>query len=526
MDKGITRLAGRQMESWARELHSSDKWIKSSVHRELLEFLNRSETICTPGYLLRRRIQTAFPQFMARASERSGVPLSDCCDLEGCGNRPWPEALTRGLASVLAESFFPGFGAARTGIDSRQWYSYLTDSGAFGRETAIKLIFALGLGEPEGSKLLLAAGRELLSLRNPFDYICSYCLGHRPRLDYVKALELMRRYESGRSGRYDGPGRGLRQPFGYGMTASLSGRLESLLGGGVDEAGREDELIAYMLAHEEEFTARHGRGGYAPGFSMRRIRMLKELLKYIALLYPASVGLDRDGRAVNIPVATDEDGVPRVYSSLTAAMLGQQDIELLDYMELGIPRRGREKLSYDQIPFNEAIVLPLKNLSASLRAMTRPAEAPANGRDINRSTVLLLAYFYMSGCLYVPPRGLPLPSEGLEERLELDIREAEARGDAGAARMLYTLQEVADALYDPEGDPAKTCIGCLNAFLHCFGFSGFYPPFVLDRFIFLCLQADPMSLPMSADSALLYMMQLVISENYRLCAGKAGCGDV
>ena len=265
MDEGITRLAGRQMESWARELHSSDKWIKSSVHRELLEFLNRSETICTPGYLLRRRIQTAFPQFMARASERSGVPLSDCCDLEGCGNRPWPEALTRGLASVLAESFFPGFGAARTGIDSRQWYSYLTDSGAFGRETAIKLIFALELVEPEGSKLLLAAGRELLSLRNPFDYLCSYCLGHRPRLDYVKALELMRRYESGRSGRYDGPGRGLRQPFGYGMTASLSGRLESLLGGGMDEAGREDELIAYMLAHEEEFTARHGRGGRGAG---------------------------------------------------------------------------------------------------------------------------------------------------------------------------------------------------------------------------------------------------------------------
>ena len=61
---------------------------------------------------------------------------------------------------------------------------------------------------------------------------------------------------------------------------------------------------------------------------------------------------------------------------------------------------------------------------------------------MKKLTVLLLAYFYMSGCLYVPPRGLPLPSEGLEERLELDIREAEARGDAGAARMLYTLQEV------------------------------------------------------------------------------------
>ena len=150
--------------------------------------------------------------------------------------------------------------------------------------------------------------------------------------------------------------------------------------------------------------------------------------------------------------------------------------------------------------------------------MTRSAEAPANCRSVSRSTVLLLAYFFISGYQYVPPRDLPLPSAGIEDRLEEDLRLAQDMGDLDSARMLYVLQDVTDRLSDTESDTAGTCISCLNLFLGCFGFAGFYPPFVLDRFIFLCLQADPMNIPLSPDGALPYLMQLLITESSRLDA--------
>ena len=529
MYEGITQLAGDRTGSWAERLRSSDGWTKRQLQRELLDFLNRRESLCTPGYILRRQLQMRFPELLSEAGRRCGLEPGGCADLSSSGNLAWPERLTHSLAQLLAEREFEGYGG-RMGIDSRQWQGYLEDRASCSRETAVKLIFALGLDGDEAGKFLLAGGREPLGLRNPFDFICSYCLGHRPPLSYLKARELMVRFEAGRSGELDGRAGDL--PFHAGMTASMEERLRSLLEAAPGPGGAEGEdgLIAYMLRHEGEFTARYEKKNqagkppeqrrldYAPGFSLRNIRMLKVLLRYMAVLYPAAVGLDGGGQAVNIPVETDAEGVPLVYSRLTQAMFDMQDIEFADRLELKLPARGREKLAYDRRPFNESILLPLKNLSSSLRAMTRSAEAPANCRSVSRSTVLLLAYFFISGYQYVPPRDLPLPSAGIEDRLEEDLRLAQDMGDLDSARMLYVLQDVTDRLSDTESDTAGTCISCPTRLPGDRDPPGLYPPFVLDRFIFLCLQADPMNIPLSPDGALPYLMQLLITESSRLDA--------
>lgn len=527
----ITGLARRQTDAWAEELRRSDQWLKRAKQRELVAFLNRRDTLCTPGFLLRRQIQEQFPHLMREAEGRCGLLPGDYPDLTKAGNVPWPEALTRSLAKVLSETVFPGYGAGRPGIDSRQWQSYLDEGSMCNRSTAIKLIFALEMDDAAAAKFLLSNGRDLLSVRHPVDFICKYCLEHTPRLPYEKAMELASQFEARRSGALDGAGRGKNAgdtapSFGYGMTTELDGMLRDLLDGadGLPEDTRAERLIGYMVEHEREFSPKYQKKNqkhrlgepqyeYASGFSLQNIRMLKVLLKYLAILYPASVGLDSEDRAVNIPVETDDQGVPRVYSHLTQAMFQLQDIDLPEHGELNVPAKGKEKLAYDQIPFNENIVLPLKNLSAALRAMVRAEDNPANAKDVNRSTVLLLAYFFITGFQYVPPRGIPAPAEGIERQLEADLTRAD---DPGEARILHALLDMTDLLYDTEGDPAGAYLACLNRLLACFHFGGFYPPFVLDRFVFLCLLADPMNAAMGADDALQYMMQLVISESFRL----------
>lgn len=527
----ITGLTRQQTDVWAEELRRSDQWLRRTKQRELLTFLNRRETLCTPGFLLRRQLQEAFPHLLREAEGRCGLLPGDYPDLTKAGNVPWPDELTRSLAKVLSEAVFPGFGSQRPGIDSRQWQSYLDERGMCNRATALKLIFALDMDDAAAAKFLLSGGWDLLSVRNPVDLICKYCLEHTPRLTYERAMKLLARFESRRTGTLDGAGYGRKSgvgsapSFGYGMTTAMDGTLRDLLGGrdGLSTDARAERLIEYMVEHEGEFAPKyekknqkHRQGErqyeYASGFSLQNIRMLKVLLKYLAILYPASVGLDEEDRAVNIPVETDGQGVPLVYSHLTQAMFDLQDIDLPEHGELNVPARGKEKLAYDQIPFNENIILPLKNLSAALRAMVRAADNPANARDVNRGTVLLLAYFFITGCQYVPPMGIPAPSEGIEGRIEADLSEA----DPGEARILHALLDVADLLYDTESDPSGTYISCLNRLLSCFHFSGFYPPFVLDRFVLLCLLADPMNAAMGADDALQYMMQLVISESFRL----------
>lgn len=527
----ITGLAKKQTDSWAEELRKSGQWLKRSKQRELFAFLNKRETLCTPGFLLRRHVQANLPHLMREAEKRSGVRMEEVATLANAGNVPWPEELTKSLAKVLSETVFPGFGAGRLGVDSRQWYSYLEEQGTCNRETAIKLIFALDMDDATAAKFLLSNGRNLLSVRHPFDFICKFCLESKPRIPYEKAVEIMVRFEQRRTGAADGATRGKSAgkdapTFRSGMTVTMSGMLKTLLDEtkSLTEDAWTDRLVAYMVAHETEFTAKYEKKNqrkkaredrafeYASGFSLQNIKMLKVLLKYLAVLYPVMVLQDKDKGDVIISVETDEQGVPVVYSRLTQAMFDLQNIYINKKpSELHIPSKGRDKLAYDQIPFNNRVVLPLKNLADTLRAMVRAAEAPANARDINRSTVLLLAYFFMTGYQYISE-----PSLDIEERLEADIKLAEERNDREAGRILHTLRDVVDILCDIESDPANAYISCLNQFLACFCFSEFYPPFVLDRFVFLSLLADPLSVPLELDGELEFMMQLVISESFQL----------
>ena len=83
----------------------------------------------------------------------------------------------------------------------------------------------------------------------------------------------------------------------------------------------------------------------------------------------------------------------------------------------------------------------------------------------------------------------------------------------GLKFIFFELNRIADI-----DDPSKIYISSLNWLLKSFGFSEFYPPFVLDRFILICLLADPLNAPIKDvyEKSLNFLMRLVIFENYHM----------
>lgn len=96
------------------------------------------------------------------------------------------------------------------------------------------------------------------------------------------------------------------------------------------------------------------------------------------------------------------------------------------------------------------------------------------------------------------------------DELNNDIQNSE--NSAATAEMLYILEEISDAMEElsrNEEISATTYIDLVNRILTPFEFVGFYAPFVLDRFILICL----MSLKYSNDE---YFMQMIIAQSYSL----------
>lgn len=111
---------------------------------------------------------------------------------------------------------------------------------------------------------------------------------------------------------------------------------------------------------------------YSMGYSMQSIKRIRVFLKYLTLLYPG-IGMNDQ------QIRTDSDGVPRIPDKLIDAFFNSLDDEeeifaLPEYWELesyGEPNlqgRGKVKRSYDNIPFNKNVLIPLRSLSKNIRA--------------------------------------------------------------------------------------------------------------------------------------------------------------
>ena len=502
-------------EKWAQELSDAEQWLETETQEKIFEFLNERKNLCTAEFVLRRQIQVAFPKILASAAGGKNF-----ADLTKSGNISWPIELVENLSGLLSTENF--IGVSELNLDRRQWKKILLGEAFCNRATAVKLIFALKMDEATAAKFLIANGKNFFSTRNPFDYICKFC--HKGKFTYDEAAAMLQTFEAERKNFFDDD----REPLNFGTT-QLENETEKILND--DKLYAEDkkiQLVKYMLAHQKEFVAKverkDRRAEYPSGFSKQNNLKLKIFLKYLTKLYPKFLQWKEvnalDSYLISRTVQTNAYGSPKKPDQLIRAMTDAQEIyfwETEELEEIGLPtgnerdeqgkRQLKSKQSYDAIPFNSAILLPLKNLSKTLRANLRAEDFPDNAQDVDRSTILFLTYFFISGCR---------AAEDLENLSAALDEEIDASDNAQKNNLLYALKNVIGNVeslaYDE--NPLDLYVDSLNDLLETFNCNKFYAPFVIDRFILFCLLT--LRRPENEEDFPQYLINLVIEESYRL----------
>lgn len=435
---------------------TTDGWNNFNNFEEILNSLNRQEALCTPGFLLRRQLQTEFPSLVQAAAEKSGKSYDD---LTTSDNVPWPLEMLRELSLILKYTNFEK--CSSLDIEARHWKKYLSDEERCKRDTAIKMLFALKMNEETANKFLLSNGSPLLSLRNPFDYACKVCLDGG--LTYENAVTLFIEFENKHKKTSDTD-----------FTRAIQNETNRIFKKAIISFEEiKPKILKTMDKHADDFCFE------SPGYSVQNLKRLQVLLKYLTLLYPTD---DKN-----------PDGTPKVLSHLTDAMLIYHGITLADYWDLpeyggpeNLQPRGHLTQLYNNIPFMKKVLIPLKSMSKTLRAIQRAMKKPANAQSVDRDTVILLVYFLMTGWHFAEEK----VKNQFQNKLNNDI--TESKDDNTRKSLLNALKDVIEGLnsIDKNKEPhPKVYAQLINLLLTSFEFNNFYAPFVLDRFVLICLLA-------------------------------------
>ena len=478
----ITEQTQQELNTWAEQLGEANKFLATSQSEEIFEFLNRRENLCTPGFLLRRQLLKKFPATVLEAAE--GV--ENIADLNVSENIMWSPKLVASLSALLGNMPFKNFGQSSLYVEKKQWQNFLSDETRCQRKVAVKLIFALEMDDATATKFLLSSGNELFSIRNPFDYACKACL--ICGLTYEDAEKIFEEFSARRKE---------LEPSAEDSTNNFTQLMknETELINGNDKMSIEEtraQLTALMLKYANEFRESRQDVGY----SKQDMRRLQIFLRYLQEI------LDE------LEIKKRADGTPKVLSQLVSAMFDVEELNLPEYTKLpeyggpNLPERGELKRFYDGIPFNKNVLIPLKSLSKTLRSIMRAIDCPKNAKVVNRDTVLLLTYFFIKGWQLAEPDVI----ERFNSKLEAEMATVEP--ESPEEGLLFALEDLAfavDSIGDSNEPPIKVYITALNRMLSTFEFTDFYAPFVLDRFILMCL--------LSQEN---HPMNLIIYESYRL----------
>lgn len=522
-DSITEKTMARVLNTWEEELTDGNARLEQETPEKIFKFLNARENTCTADFVLRRQIQSTFPELMKKAG-------GECADLSRSGNVPWGKQIVDNLSRVLAAETFDGVKEFR--LDHRQWEKILTGQAICNRATAIKLIFALKMDEATAAKFLLANRKEAFSTRNPFDYLCRFCLAGG--FTYDTAVALLEEFEAKRE-------KSLNERTGKVVefaTVRLENETQKILED--DKLCKPEEkqarILEYMLENQEEFVAkieRKSREGvvrskeYPSGFSLSNGRKLKVFLKYLTELYPTFLQVktldEFDSLVLSKTVEQNADGSPKNIEQLMQSMREAHEIyfwenEALE--EIGLPtgneryadgkRRLKEKKLYDAIPFNSAILLPLKNLSTTLRENLRGEEFINNAKEVDRSTILFLAYFFIKRLV-----GSQKDLNKLAGKLDEAIAAIDDERDENSLDLLYALKEAVNKLESLEQSKAvEIYVESLNALLETFNRSKFYAPFVEDKCVLLCLLSLDRST--TQDDLPKYLLSTLIEKSYEL----------
>ena len=432
--------------------------INSNPEEEtILKFLNDSANLCTPGFLLRRQL---YQQFFADFKTET-----------------WDSEIIHKIALNLSRKDFERCISLK--IEPNHWEGYLLDTQRCNRETAIKLVFALNMDESTAEKFFLANGYAPLSLRNPFDFACKICLERG--FTFENALSLYNKF--------------IAQCLESHAESEISDndftrriKVETNIvfkKGKIDFDKVAPTILKTMRKHDADFSYS------GAGFSVKNVTRLKVMLKFLTILHPT---FEYYFRSIYYPAreisVISEDGTPKVPKHLVDAMLQSHKVTLPEYWELpeyGGPElneRGHLNQLYQNIPFNKGVVIPLKRLSETLRAILRATENPANAQSVDRDTVLMLSYFLMTGWL----ASSDATKKKFRNILEADIATAEEK--SAEKNLLLVLKDVLESLEAINENPKpreEIYMQLFNLILTTFDLKEFYPPFVLDRFLLLCL---------------------------------------
>ena len=347
------------------------------------------------------------------------------------------------------------------------------------------------------------------------------------------------------------------------MTQNLKNETVSISkNDNINPTEKKQRLISYMSQNRGAFSpkivtkTKITESQYSAGFSLRRIKMLQSLLKSLALLYPeveifneAEVQLHPEKYFQHKPLRKKDNGEPKVYRHLVEAMLQTHYIDTLDLDFREILDKDKAKTARDaaniaySIPFNSGVLLPLKLLPENLRAIMRPLKnQPNNAKDLDRNTLLLLTYFFIAAYreaifaeklqanseiseenklkqknLILKEIPAELKIDNIEKSLDdKNTTETEKSLLIVIKEIVYRLRDLEDKKPSPK-EKLNAYIDSLNDMLQCFDFSQCYLPFILDRFILLCLLANPLELPLEdngiKEDALQYFMTRVIDKN-------------
>lgn len=465
------------------------KWLDKSTPEKIFEFLNERETLCTPGYLLRRQIQMKFSELLNEAAENAKV--KDFADLTKFGNVAWDSNLVEELAELLQKKDFAGCGKDFLKVSKTNWQDYLNDDVHCNRATAIKLIFALEMDDATATKFLLSNDNELLSLRNPFDYACKACL--ECHLSYADAVEIFNSFDA----KYGNSKTNATITIAPSDEFTQSIKSETITKTDIDKITPDEVkkiLLRIMKSYKDSFTPKVEKKNqsdkkeqgvepeteYAAGYSHQNIKRLRIFLKYLTLIYKPTINVVKDGATINKAIKIDDEGVPKTQEHLVSFIIGNQQVDLPTYKELNLPARGELKRSYDNIPFNKNILIPLNSLSKSIRSILRAIKFPQNAQAADRTTVFLLIYFFITEWYLAKPE----MKDKIYATLNNDI--INVTPETTEENFLYNLEDFIYSLEESEGN-IQRLIDIINIMLRVFEFNDFCAPFVLDRFILICL---------------------------------------
>ena len=284
----------------------------------LRRFLLDTSTLTSPGFVLRRYIQTKFPHFLTDAQDNLLCLGVDYTDLTRTANVPWEkdgstaivDQVAKKLAHICAQNHkqnpdYPN-------LTKTTWHNYLTDSQPQA-DRILMIAITLQMDVETTKEYCLACGYDGYSARNPLDMICYYCQQWPEQYDWPKVLELFRRFQQ-QAGFQTAASSVPPAEAPAGQTARLYRWFSDLFNASLPADQRDQALITLMAGHADQFLSyrwsargdswenvredaredaqENARADAYPGlqragyFSRTNRLYYMRLLQYLAALYP------------------------------------------------------------------------------------------------------------------------------------------------------------------------------------------------------------------------------------------------